>query len=96
MLDNRLSCLKLKRPHGESYNVLHIFNAGSARRDELGIWLLNQCEETDVHYPTPPHRQEILKRAFSVDWSTTEEHNFCALSLSILVEHAMDEMHMIY
>lgn len=64
-------------------NVWHIFPVFHPRRDELANYLSEQGIQTNIHYPTPPHRQEAYPELSSLSLPITERIHERELSLPI-------------
>src|SRR5574344_1333723 len=60
------------------FDVYHIFNVRSQKRDELKKFLLDNGVKTDIHYPLAPVHQEAMKGILDVEGETPiadEIHN---------------------
>ena len=76
------------------FDVYHIFNIRSARRDELKQYLLDNGIKTDIHYPLAPNRQEAMKGILDIQGPTPiadEIHN-TTLSLPISAGHTAEDI----
>ncbi|MDL2213368.1 DegT/DnrJ/EryC1/StrS family aminotransferase [Bacteroides sp. OttesenSCG-928-E20] len=77
--------------HWES-NVFHVFPVFCQRRDQLKSWLKEHGVNTQVHYRTPPHRQDALKEYYSENYPITEQIHREELSLPIFPGMRDDEI----
>lgn len=48
----------------DSFDVYHIFNIRTSKRDNLKSYLQEKGIGTEIHYPIPPHRQKALAHVF--------------------------------
>lgn len=75
------------------YDVYHIFNIRTSKRDLLRQYLLEKGIKTEIHYPVPPHKQKamqgILENSF---FPVSEEIHNTTLSLPISYFHAKDDV----
>jgi dTDP-4-amino-4,6-dideoxygalactose transaminase len=69
------------------YDVFHIFNIRHAKRDELRNFMLENGIKTEIHYPTPPHRQVAMKGVLSSNYPISDEIHSTTLSLPIAFFH---------
>ncbi|MFC7524895.1 DegT/DnrJ/EryC1/StrS family aminotransferase [Parapedobacter sp. GCM10030251] len=70
-------------------DVFHIFAVRHPRRDDLRAHLLKQGIKTEVHYPTPPHKQKALSGIFAHNsYPLSEEIHKTILSLPISYGHS--------
>lgn len=77
----------------DAFDVYHIFNIRTDRRDELREYMLKNGVKTDIHYPTPPHQQLALKTLFKGKaFPISEEIHQTTLSLPISTIHKEDEI----
>ena len=74
------------------FDVFHIFNIRTNKRDELRKFLLQNDIKTEVHYPIPPHRQDALKGYFTETFPISEEIHRTTLSLPIAFFHTENEI----
>ena len=90
--DHLPNWLKLPRRHAEEHDVFHIFGVRHPRRDALRAWLLEQGIKTEIHYPTPPHRQKAMQGILSGNWPVADELHATELSLPISAGHKAEEI----
>jgi dTDP-4-amino-4,6-dideoxygalactose transaminase len=90
--NNLPSWLTLPRRHEDEYDVFHIFGIRCARRDELRAWLLVNNIKTEVHYPTPPHRQKAMSSILEGVYPIADELHEAELSLPISVGHKSEDI----
>jgi dTDP-4-amino-4,6-dideoxygalactose transaminase len=64
-------------------NVFHIFPIFSDERDRMRQYLSDCGIQTQIHYPTPPHRQEALGEYASLSLPLTERIHKEEISLPI-------------
>lgn len=64
-------------------SVFHIFPLLSSRRDELKQYLLDNGVEADIHYPIPPHKQEVYSNFKEMNLPITDMIHSRELSLPI-------------
>jgi len=75
------------------YDVYHVFNIRHPRRDALRDYLLQHDIKTDIHYPTPPHRQKAMYGILSGrSYPISEEIHRTTLSLPISYGHTEDDI----
>ena len=72
---------------GEADSVWHIFPVLCERRDELQSYLAANGVETQIHYPTPPHKQKCYADWNRLSFPVTEQIH--AQELSIPCHQAM-------
>ncbi len=77
--------------HDEFFDVYHIYNIRTDRRDELKKYLFENKIYTDIHYPLSPHRQECLKHIKGEFPISDEIHN-TTLSLPISYFHTEEDV----
>ena len=70
-------------------SVWHIFPLMCERRDELQKYLIDHGVETQIHYPTPPHKQKCYADWNSLSFPVTEQIH--AQELSIPCHQAMTQ-----
>lgn len=58
---NKVKNPLIRLPKADSACVWHIFPVFSERRDALQQYLLSHGVETQIHYPTPPHKQKCYQ-----------------------------------
>lgn len=77
----------------DHYDVYHIFNIRSSRRDELKQYLLEKGIKTEIHYPVPPHRQQAMQGILEgLDFPVSEEIHATTLSLPVSFFHTADDV----
>jgi dTDP-4-amino-4,6-dideoxygalactose transaminase len=75
------------------FDVYHIYNIRSPRRDELKNFLSANGVMTEIHYPVPPHRQIALCGMFDSDaYPVADEIHATTLSLPISAGHSADDI----
>ncbi|AKD04458.1 DegT/DnrJ/EryC1/StrS family aminotransferase [Pontibacter korlensis] len=74
------------------YDVYHIFNIRTSKRNELKEFLLEQGIKTEIHYPIPPHQQKGLAGVFENNYPISEEIHATTLSLPISFIHTEDDV----
>ncbi|HEX3010205.1 MAG TPA: DegT/DnrJ/EryC1/StrS family aminotransferase [Bacteroidales bacterium] len=76
------------------FDVFHIFNIRSARRDELKKYLLDFGVKTEIHYPLAPNKQEAMKGILGhqCDTPIAEEIHNTTLSLPISAGHSREDI----
>jgi dTDP-4-amino-4,6-dideoxygalactose transaminase len=68
-------------------DVFHIYNIRHNKRDKLKKYLESYNIQTDIHYKTPPYRQECFKNYFKKKYPISEEIHATTLSLPISYSH---------
>ena len=76
-------------PQSDRDSVWHIFPLMCERRDELQKYLIDHGVETQIHYPTPPHKQKCYADWNSLSFPVTEQIH--AQELSIPCHQAMTQ-----
>jgi dTDP-4-amino-4,6-dideoxygalactose transaminase len=76
----------------DEFDVFHIFGVRSKQRDELRQHLLAQGVKTEVHYPTPPHRQDAMKGILFGNYPAAELLHKTELSLPISLGNTGDDV----
>lgn len=81
--------VRAPRQRDDEFDVFHIFAIRHPRRDSLRQHLLENGVKTEVHYPTPPQRQQAMLGIISslVAHPITDEMHATELSLPISVGH---------
>ncbi|MDR0995597.1 MAG: DegT/DnrJ/EryC1/StrS family aminotransferase [Tannerella sp.] len=74
------------------FDVYHVFNIRHPQRDKLKAYLLEQGVKTDIHYPTPPHRQKAMQGILDGEYPISEEIHRTTLSLPISFGHTEEEI----
>jgi dTDP-4-amino-4,6-dideoxygalactose transaminase len=76
------------------YDVFHHFIIRSNERDRLKEFLYNNHIMTEIHYPVPPHKQNILKNLFiEKKFPISEELHNTVLSLPISFFHTEEDIY---
>ncbi|WP_207424492.1 DegT/DnrJ/EryC1/StrS family aminotransferase [Desertivirga brevis] len=78
-----------------TYEVFHIFNIRTEKRDELKQYLFGKGIKTEIHYPIPPNHQQGYKDKLQGSYPLSEEIHRTTLSLPISLIHTGDEIKMI-
>ncbi|MFN9709794.1 MAG: DegT/DnrJ/EryC1/StrS family aminotransferase [Bacteroidota bacterium] len=76
----------------EYFDVFHIYNIRSDRRDALKKHLLENGIFTDIHYPVPPHRQKGYSRLFKNNYPISDKIHKTTLSLPISFFHNKNDI----
>jgi dTDP-4-amino-4,6-dideoxygalactose transaminase len=76
----------------DEFDVFHIFGIRFKQRDALRDHLLDRGVKTEVHYPTPPHRQDAMKGILSGDYPIADVLHKTELSLPISIGHTEDDV----
>jgi dTDP-4-amino-4,6-dideoxygalactose transaminase len=76
----------------DAYDVYHIFNIRTDRRDLLKKFLLDNGVGTEVHYPLPPHHQEGYRHLFNGSFPISEDIHATTLSLPVSFCHTEEEI----
>ncbi len=71
------------RAVGGLAHVWHVFAITCCERDRLNKWLIDNGVQTNIHYPTPPHRQEAYSEFRDLSLPITERMHREILSLPI-------------
>ncbi|PVY39038.1 DegT/DnrJ/EryC1/StrS family aminotransferase [Pontibacter virosus] len=74
------------------FDVYHIFNIRTPKRDQLKEYLMEQGIKTEIHYPIPPHQQKGLAGVFEGSFPISEEIHATTLSLPISFFHTEEDM----
>lgn len=82
------------KPHvaDDFFDVYHIFNIRTERRDKVKQILLDNGIKTEIHYPIPPHKQEALKDTIQGSYPISEEIHKTTLSLPISFFHTKEDI----
>ena len=67
----------------DSAHVWHIFAIRTPQRDRLQQYLTQHDIQTNIHYPTPPHKQGAYTEWADMSFPITEEIHRTVLSLPI-------------
>ena len=78
---NKVKNPLIRLPKTDSACVWHIFPVFCERRDELQQYLLDNGVETQIHYPTPPHKQKCYQEWAQQSYPITEQIAAQELSL---------------
>lgn len=88
-LDNLKSDYILPSIKNELYDVFHIFPIRHPKRDKVREYLSKKNIQTDIHYPTPPYKQNALKNILQdSNYPITDEIHKTIISLPISVIHS--------
>ena len=75
------------------YDVFHIYNIRTEKRDELKHYLEVKGIKTEIHYPIPPHKQIGYKNYFENSYyPISEEIHETTLSLPISYFHSIEDI----
>ncbi|SFF94458.1 DegT/DnrJ/EryC1/StrS family aminotransferase [Pontibacter chinhatensis] len=74
------------------FDVYHIFNIRTPKRDLLKEYLLERGIKTEIHYPIPPHQQKGLAGVFDGNYPISEEIHATTLSLPISFFHTEEDV----
>jgi len=75
------------------YDVFHIFNIRSDRREKLKDYLYGLGIGTEVHYPVSPHRQMAMKGKIEAgNFAISDEIHQTTLSLPISFAHTQEDV----
>ncbi len=68
--------ITLPKTYDELSHVWHVFVLRTKFRDELQKYLLDNNIETNIHYPTPPHKQGAYKELSNLNFPISQKiHN---------------------
>lgn len=73
----------LPKADDEMAHVWHLFVVRTTDRDGLASWLTSRGIETNIHYPTPPHKQGAYTEWAEMSFPITEKIHREVLSLPI-------------
>ena len=73
----------LPKVYDENAHVWHIFAIRSENRDKLQKYLEENGIQTNIHYPTPPHKQGAYKEWENESYPISEEIHRTELSIPI-------------
>jgi dTDP-4-amino-4,6-dideoxygalactose transaminase len=76
----------------DHYDVYHIFNIRTAKRDLLRQYLLENGIKTEIHYPVPPHKQKAMQGILDGTFPVSEEIHNTTLSLPISFFHTSEDV----
>lgn len=68
---------------GNLSHVWHVFAVTCNERDRLDKWLTDNGIQTNIHYPTPPHKQRAYSELRQLNFPITERMHQEILSLPI-------------
>lgn len=68
---------------GKLSHVWHVFAVTCKERDRLDKWLTDNGIQTNIHYPTPPHKQGAYSELRNLSLSVTERMHREILSLPL-------------
>lgn len=74
------------------FDVYHIFNIRTPKRDLLKEYLLERGIKTEIHYPIPPHQQKGLAGVIDGNYPISEEIHATTLSLPISYFHTEEDV----
>ena len=75
--------ISLPEVYDEEAHVWHVFAVRCKQRDNLQQYLKNHGIETNIHYPTPPHKQGAYSEWATRSYPITEQIHREVLSLPI-------------
>lgn len=75
--------ISLPKVNDEESHVWHVFVIRTKRRNELQQFLLERGIQTNIHYPTPPHKQNAYREWNDLSFPVTEKIHSEVLSLPI-------------
>lgn len=73
-------------------DVYHIYNIRHEKRDALRSFLAENGIKTDIHYPTPPHKQPAYESLLKGSYPISEEIHRTTLSLPISSFHTVEDV----
>ena len=82
----------LPKTYDEKAHVWHVFTIRTKKRDEFQKYLENNDIQTNIHYPTPPHKQGAYKEWENLSLPVTEEIHKTILSIPISPVMTDDEV----
>jgi len=74
------------------FDVYHIFNIRTPKRDALREYLLTHGVKTEIHYPLPPHQQQAMRGWIDGNFPISEKIHQTTLSLPISYCHTPDDI----
>lgn len=74
------------------YDVFHIYNIRTDKRDELKKHMEENGIKTEIHYPVSPNKQVAMKGILDVESPISEEIHKTTLSLPISYFHTVDDV----
>ncbi len=78
--------------NNDYYDVYHIYNIRTQKRDKLRDYLLSNHIKTEVHYPIAPHKQKAMQGVLEGSYPISEEIHDTTLSLPISYFHSKDDI----
>ena len=76
----------------DSFDVYHIYNIRTPKRDELRAYLLKNEIKTEIHYPLAPHKQKSMVETIDGEYPISEEIHNTTLSLPISFFHTKEDI----
>ncbi len=73
----------LPKVYDENAHVWHVFAIRTEERDKLQKYLEENEIQTNIHYPTPPHKQGAYKEFVNISLPVSEEIHRTVISLPI-------------
>lgn len=94
---NDLLTEKVKKPilQDNYFDVFHIYNICTSRRDELKEYLLSKGIKTEIHYPIVPVDQECMKGIIDGESSIARKIHNETLSLPISFATTLEEVEIV-
>ncbi len=84
----------LPQIHNDYSDVFYVFNIRHEKRDRLRFFLKKNDVFTDIHYPTPPYKQQAVKEIFeNQKFPISDEIHNTTLSLPISYSHSKEEIY---
>lgn len=84
--------ITLPEVYDEKAHVWHLFVVRTAKRDRLAKYLNDNGIQTNIHYPTAPHKQKCYKELLGLSLPVTEKIHAEVLSLPISPVMNYDEI----
>jgi dTDP-4-amino-4,6-dideoxygalactose transaminase len=85
----------LPQVNEDCFDVYHIFNIRTTKRDKLKDYLLENGVVTEIHYPLPPHKQEAYAHLWNESFPVSEEIHNSTLSLPISYFHTTTQVKLV-
>ena len=82
----------LPKVYDENAHVWHVFAIRTEERDKLQKYLEENDIQTNIHYPTPPHKQGAYKEFVNISLPVSEEIHRTVISLPISPVMTEDEV----
>jgi len=89
--NNLPSELQLPQLNDDEFDVFHIYQIRHQDRDKLRQYLLDNNVKTEIHYPTPPHKQIAMARIIHGEYPIASEIHRTVLSLPISFSTTVDD-----